>query len=79
MAQQVKDLALSLQHLSHCYGVSSISGTGTSTCCGQGQKKTEREGVNPKGSHDKEKNFFSISLICIYVKGWMFKLVVIIS
>ena len=38
MAQQVKDLVLSLQWLGHCFGASLISGQGTSPCHEYGQK-----------------------------------------
>ena len=39
VAQQVKDPALLLQGLGHCYGVGSIPGLGPSICHGCDQKK----------------------------------------
>ena len=43
MAQQVKDLALSLRGLGHCCGWSSASGPGTSACWGYRQKKQNKK------------------------------------
>lgn len=44
VAQQVRDLALSLSGLGCCCGMVSIPGPGTSTChkCGKKKKKKER-------------------------------------
>ena len=50
MAQQVRDLVLSLQGLGHCCGVGLIPGPGTASCHRCGQKKKEKKRKKMSGT-----------------------------
>ena len=68
MAQQVKDLVLSLQWLGCCCSAGSIPGSGTSTSCGHGKNNHNNNKIlKIKGKKETEHCQYTRSLLCPFL------------